>query len=124
MVAAARAAAPIEACGLLGGVDGAVKQFYELRNADAAAEHYNMAPEEQFAAVKDMRANGLSMLAIWHSHPETPARMSEEDLRLAYTPGVVYVIVSLADPAGPDIKGFTVKDGTPTAVTIEIEQTM
>jgi len=89
-------------------------------NTDAAAEHYNMAPEEQFAVVKDMRSRGLRMLAIWHSHPVTPARMSEEDLRMAYTPNVVYVIVSLADPENPDIKGFTVADGVPTPVEIEI----
>jgi len=120
MVTAARAVAPIEACGLLGGVDDAVEQFYELVNTDAAAEHYNMAPEEQFAVVKDMRSRGLRMLAIWHSHPVTPARMSEEDLRMAYTPNVVYVIVSLADPENPDIKGFTVADGVPTPVEIEI----
>ena len=55
MLAASRAVAPLEACGLLGGVDDAVEQFYELENTDAAAEHYTMAPEAQFAAVKDMR---------------------------------------------------------------------
>ena len=120
MLAAARAVAPIEACGLLGGVDGAVTAFYELENTDAAAEHYNMAPEAQFAVVKDMRAKGVRMLAIWHSHPVTPARMSEEDLRMAYTPGVIYVIVSLANPQTPDIKGFSVADGVPTPVEIEI----
>jgi proteasome lid subunit RPN8/RPN11 len=120
MLAAARAVAPIEACGLLGGVDSAVAQFYELENTDAAAEHYNMAPEDQFGAVKDMRTKGLRMLAIWHSHPVTPARMSEEDLRMAYTPNIVYVIVSLADPESPDVKGFTVANGLPTPIEIEI----
>ena len=120
MLAASRAVAPIEACGLLGGADDGVAQFYELPNTDAAAEHYTMAPQEQFAAIKDMRAKGLRMLAIWHSHPVTPARMSGEDLRIAYTPDVVYVIVSLADPQRPDIKGFTVANGTPTPVEIEI----
>jgi len=120
MLTASRAMAPIEACGLLGGTNGVVQQFYELENTDAAAEHYNMAPEAQFAAVKDMRANGLRMLAIWHSHPVSPARMSEEDLRMAYTPNVVYVIVSLAAPQPPDIKGFTVQDGMPTPIDIAI----
>jgi len=120
MLAASRAVAPIEACGLLGGVDEAVVQFYELKNTDAAAEHYNMAPEEQFAAIKDMRGKGLRMLAIWHSHPVTPARMSEEDLRMAYTPDAVYVIVSLVDSHSPDVRGFTVANGTPTPVEIEI----
>lgn len=120
MLASARKVVPLEACGLLGGGDELATEFYELTNADASGEHYSMLPEEQFAAVKDMRARGVRMLAIWHSHPETPARMSDEDLRLAYAPDVVYVILSLADPDKPDIRGYTVKDGIPAGVDIEI----
>ena len=87
--------------------DDAIEQFYELRNTDAAAEHYNRAPEEQFAAVKDMRAKGIRMLAIWHSHPETPARMSGEDLKLAYTPGVAVPVKEIA--ANPATFGSTIQ---------------
>ena len=43
-----------------------------------------MDPKEQLKAIKDMRANGLTPLGNWHSHPETPARPSQEDIRLAY----------------------------------------
>ncbi len=111
MLNAARKATPLEACGLLGGaLDDHVTEFYELINVDASGEHYSMKPEEQFAAVRDMRGKGARMLAIWHSHPETPARMSEEDLLLAYTPDVVYVIVSLVDPNQPDIRGFVISE--------------
>lgn len=120
MLEAARKAAPLEACGLLGGTDGHAAEFYELTNVDSSGEHYSMKPEEQFAAVKDMRGNGARMLAIWHSHPETPARMSEEDLRLAYTPDVVYVIVSLADPSEPDARGFVVREGVPAEINLRI----
>jgi proteasome lid subunit RPN8/RPN11 len=120
LVQVSRHAAPLEACGLLGGVDTVVSEFYELSNIDASGEHYSMNPEEQFAAVKDMRIKGLRMLAIWHSHPETPARMSDEDLRLAYTPGVAYVIVSLAQVDKPSVRGFVVKDGAPEEVEVRI----
>ena len=120
MLEAARKAAPQEACGLLGGADGHATEFYELTNVDASGEHYSMKPEEQFAAVKDMRGKGARMLAIWHSHPATPARMSDEDLRLAYTPDVVYVIVSLADPNGPVARGFVIRKGTPTESDLRI----
>ena len=120
MLAAARGAAPLEACGLLAGNAARVTRCYVLANADASAEHYSMTPEEQFAAVKDMRRNGLRMLAIWHSHPASPARMSAEDMRLAYTPDVVYVILSLAEPGEPRIRAFVVRDGaaheTPTII--------
>jgi proteasome lid subunit RPN8/RPN11 len=101
-------------------LDAVVSEFYELSNIDASGEHYSMNPEEQFAAVKDMRIKGLRMLAIWHSHPETPARMSDEDLRLAYTPGVAYVIVSLAQVDKPSVRGFVVKDGSPEEVEVRI----
>ncbi len=120
MVMAARRAAPMEACGLCAGKDGHVTQFYELTNADASAEHFSMKPAEQFAAIKDMRAKGLRMLAIWHSHPTTPARMSEEDLRLAYTPDTVYLILSLASSEQPELRGFFVLNGRPLPVSVVV----
>jgi len=79
-----------------------------------------MAPEQQFAVVKDMRAGGLDMLAIYHSHPETPARPSEEDIKMALTPNVVYVILSLMSNNGPIVKGFEIEDGTVTEVNVQI----
>ena len=92
--------APLEACGLLGGVweEGTktVAKVYLLTNTDVSAEHFSMDPKEQFAAVKDMRANGWELLGNFHSHPATPSRMSEEDKRLAYDTQTSYLILSLA----------------------------
>ena len=115
---AAQAAAPLEACGLLAGADGCVTKFYPLTNADASPEHFSMLPAEQFAAIKDMRKNGTRMLGIWHSHPASPARMSQEDLRLALTPDVAYVITSLAVPEASALRAFAVRDGTPEEIEL------
>lgn len=95
-------------------------QYYELTNADASPEHFSMIPAEQFAALKDMRAKGIKMLAAWHSHPATPARMSEEDLRLAYAPGLIHVILSLAIPDRPQIRAFAVEDGAAREIELTI----
>lgn len=122
MVAAARSAAPLEACGLLAGTGERVTKCYVLTNIDASPEHFSMLPEEQFAAVKDMRAAGLKMLGIWHSHPASPARMSKEDLRLAYTPDVAYVILSLAQSRGPSIRAFVARDGAAHETPVIIEE--
>jgi proteasome lid subunit RPN8/RPN11 len=119
MRGAALAAAPLEACGLCGGREGRVTAFHPLANADASGEHYRMRPEEQFAAVRAMRAAGDRLLAIWHSHPASPARMSEEDLRLAFTPETVYLITSLDTPGEPALRGFTVRDGRAEPVELE-----
>lgn len=122
MLHAARSAMPLEACGLCAGSDTRIARFYAMTNADASGEHYRMLPQEQFAAVRDMRERRLDMLAIWHSHPATPARMSDEDLRLAYTPDIVYLILSLA-AKDPVLRGFTLEDGRSTAVAVTIDGT-
>ena len=120
MVAQARAEAPIEACGILAGTNGKVEKFYKMTNADAASDHFMMAPSEQFAVVRDVRSASLEILAIYHSHPESPARPSEEDIRLALTPGVIDVIVSLLGD-GPAAKGFLIDGGDVSEVSVTIE---
>lgn len=121
LVAAAGKAAPLEACGLIAGRDGKATKFYPMTNVDASPEHFSMNPKEQFAAVKDMRQIGLKMLAIWHSHPSSPPRMSEEDLRLAYTSDVVYVILSLAVSWDAALYGYRVTNGVPEQVEIAVK---
>lgn len=111
---------PHEVCGMLGGNDGDASSIYRMTNTDASSEHFSMDPKEQFSVVKDMRAKGITMLAIYHSHPETPARPSEEDIRLALTPGVSTVIVSLADPSEVVIRSFRIEEGNVSPEPIEV----
>lgn len=101
----ARAEAPNEACGYLAGREGEIHDRYPLTNVDASPTHFMLDPQEQFDAVKQAREAGLELPAVYHSHPETPARMSDEDIRLANDPNTIYVIYSLADD---EIKAFRV----------------
>ena len=110
----ARSGFPLEVCGILGGTDTTVSAIYRMTNTDASNEHFMMEPKEQFTVVKELRAKGISMLAVYHSHPESPARPSEEDIRLALTAGVSYVIVSLQHPAQPIIRSFRIANGVVT----------
>ncbi len=116
----AKAQAPIEACGILAGGDNRVEKLYEMTNVDQSSDHFMMEPKEQFKVVKDIRSAGLEMLAVYHSHPQTPARPSAEDIRLAFTPDVTYVIVSLQDASVPVVKGFLIEDGNITKTPVEI----
>ena len=111
IIAHAREGLPLEVCGILGGSGDTVEAIYRVTNSDASNEHFSMEPKEQFAVVKDMRIKGVKMLAIYHSHPETPARPSEEDIRLALTPGISYVIVSMMAPDAPTLRSFRISDG-------------
>ena len=120
MVAQAKAQVPVEACGILAGRGDRVEKLYEMTNVDNSSDHFMMEPKEQFAVVKDIRSAGLGMLAIYHSHPATPARLSAEDIRLSLTPDVTYVIVSLQDSNRPVVKGFLIENGNVTEVPVEI----
>jgi [CysO sulfur-carrier protein]-S-L-cysteine hydrolase len=120
LLAHAREGFPLEVCGILGGVGSTVSAIYRMTNTDASNEHFMMDPKEQFAVAKDLRAQGLAMLAVYHSHPETPARPSEEDIRLALTPDVSYIIISLADPRQPVVKSYKIDQGEVTSEDIKV----
>ena len=120
MLEQARAEAPVECCGILAGRDGRAQKLYKMENAERRCDHFMMEPRQQFEVLKDIRSSSLDMLAIYHSHPETPARPSAEDIRLALTPNVAYVILSLQSDNGPAVKGFQIDDGTVTKVPVRI----
>ncbi|MCX5771396.1 MAG: Mov34/MPN/PAD-1 family protein, partial [Candidatus Hydrogenedentes bacterium] len=121
LVAQAKKSAPIEACGILAGRGVRVESFYPMANVDNSPDHFTMEPKEQFAVVKKIREAGQQMLAIYHSHPASPARPSVEDIRLALTPGVVYVLVSLASGNAPVVKGFLIEDGAAMEVPVYLD---
>ncbi|MDR1301573.1 MAG: M67 family metallopeptidase [Treponema sp.] len=123
MVAHARTGLPNEACGLFAGeVQGdekTVKKVYCLNNLDQSPEHFSMAPEEQFKAVADIRKNGLLLLGNFHSHPASPARPSEEDIRLAFDPALSYVIISL-QAGEPVLKSFLIRQGVVSEEVVQV----
>lgn len=119
IIAHAQKEAPLEACGYLAGKNGIIVKHYALTNIDKSEEHFSFDPKEQFETVRDARQNGLEMSAIYHSHPATPARPSEEDKRLAYDPNISYVIISLAERTA-DVKSFRIANSAVTPENIEI----
>ena len=122
----ARTGLPNEACGLLGGYtneDGSqvITDVYLLRNVDESREHFSMDPKEQFAAIKDIRSKGRELLGNFHSHPESPSRPSEEDIRLAYDSKIHYLILSLMEEGNPVLHSFHIEKGAVTRETLEIQ---
>ena len=95
MIAQAQKDAPIETCGYLLGNNGVVTE--------------NFAPKDQFAALKYARSKHLKILANWHSHPASPSRPSQEDIRLANDPTIRYAILSLHD--GIHLNSFKILQG-------------
>jgi proteasome lid subunit RPN8/RPN11 len=114
MIAHGRKGLPHEACGIFAGENQGekkiVREVYCLTNIDKSAEHFSIAPEEQFKVIADIRKKGLVLLGNFHTHPETPARPSAEDVRLAFDPALSYVIISFEEET-PVLRSFTVHQG-------------
>ena len=60
---------------------------------------------------RDMRAKDWVLLGNYHSHPASPARPSDEDIRLAFDPAASYLIISLIDREQPELRGFRIQKG-------------
>ena len=107
----AREADPAECCGLIGGSDRLLRSIYPLHNVAADPNvSYEAAPEDLFAAQRQMRDRGEDLLAIYHSHPRSAApEPSETDVRLAYYPQAVYFIIGLAGPQ-PVARAFRISE--------------
>jgi proteasome lid subunit RPN8/RPN11 len=112
MIAHAREVAPAECCGLIGGLPGKnARSLYRLRNVTAKPElGYEAAPEDLFAAQRQMRDRGEELLAIYHSHPRAAdPSPSETDVRLAYYPSATYLIVGLGGTEAT-VRAFSISE--------------
>ena len=116
----AREGYPDEVCGLMAGKDGVVSRIFRISNVDKSSVSYMMEPSEQFRAFKEMRNEGLDLMAIYHSHPTSQAYPSRTDVRLAFYPEAVYVIASLQKAGSFDVKGFRIVDGNISEEALEV----
>lgn len=111
IVAHARDELPNECCGIVAADDGTAVQVFRAVNAEASPVRYGLDPKDQFRIMKEIDDNGWSLGAIYHSHTRSPAYPSQTDVNLAFYPEALYLIVSLADPAEPEIKAFRIVEG-------------
>lgn len=92
--AAARAAHPLEACGLLLGNAARVTDLLVVRNVAPVPEtHFEVDPAALIAAHRVARAGGPAIIGNWHSHPSGLARPSTEDARAAAPDGQFWLIL-------------------------------
>ncbi len=111
IVAHAREDLPNECCGMVGGADGDAATVYRAENAEASPLRYSIDAKEQFRLMRAIEDAGEELVGIYHSHTKSVAYPSQTDVNLAGWPDAVYLIVSLAEPDAPDLKGFWIRDG-------------
>lgn len=122
IIAHARESDPHECCGLIGGTSaGQAQTIYRTRNiAPDRSVTYEAAPEDLFAAQRMMRERGEELVAIYHSHPRAKdPQPSPTDIRLAYYPSAVYLIVGLGNDE-PCIRAFRISESEGRAEPAEV----
>ncbi|HZS12911.1 MAG TPA: M67 family metallopeptidase [Nitrospirales bacterium] len=155
MIVHAREVAPHECCGLLAGSGPRVTKLYRIKNivaipgADALSSFdqakmshlARLSPEEraeiafvmdaheQALALRDMRKQGLELRAVYHSHPESPARPSVTDIKNATEfdeirdklnlPQPFHLIISLM-ASEPDVRAYRIADSRSTAAAFAV----
>ena len=111
-----------EWCGLLAGRDGVITQAFPATNvATHPATSYEIAPEEIFRRMREMRADGLELLGIYHSHPNGKNEPSPRDIELAYYPDAAYFIISPLTGSARPVRAFSIRDGRVAELEIQVE---
>ena len=119
IVGHARQDAPRECCGIIAGREGAPVRLYPTRNIAEGNALYEIDPAQLIELeFREMPARGTELVAIYHSHPVSPAYPSATDISLAFWPDAIYVICSLADPEQPVVRGFRIRDGAVSEVRL------
>jgi proteasome lid subunit RPN8/RPN11 len=111
IISHAREEAPNECCGMVATRDGESVRVYRATNAAHSHLRYEIDGAEQYRIQMEIEDAGLDLGAIYHSHTRTAPYPSQTDINLAFYPDAVYLIVGLADPEHPELRGFSIRDG-------------
>ena len=108
-----------EICGLISGDGVELKRLYPVANIAAdRTRFFEMDPQGQIDAMRDMRGRGEAIRAIYHSHPHGPATPSVRDVEHHEYPDAICLILA-ADGAGVfTVSGFHIREGRVVEVGI------
>ena len=97
---------------MLAGREGVITRAFPAVNAARnPATEYEIAPKELFHLTREIRAAGLQLLGIYHSHPNGKNEPSARDFEQAYYPDVAYFIISPLPRAEKPVRAFSICDG-------------
>ena len=126
VIAHALSGLPNEACGLMAAPAGQdqVTRFFPVRNAAGSSQIYRLDDAEYLQVERTADEEGLTLVAVMHSHTHTTAYPSPTDVRdaSAFDPfgALLYVIVSLKDPE-PSLRCYRILDGQIAEEPVAVE---
>jgi proteasome lid subunit RPN8/RPN11 len=117
---------PHECCGfMLGTAEDGLQTITEIRRqenerTDSKENRFVISPDQFRAAEKYARKNGLLLVGIYHSHPDSPARPSEYDRDHAW-PWFSYVIISVKGGKAVESNAWQLRDDRSGYDALELE---
>jgi [CysO sulfur-carrier protein]-S-L-cysteine hydrolase len=117
----ARADAPDECCGMFGIEDDAVVAVYPTENIHHSPQRFEIDGRDVMRITDEVEDRGMA-LGLYHSHTMSRAYPSQTDVNFAQNwPGVVWLIVSMADPDAPALRAYTITGAEIEEVALTVE---
>jgi proteasome lid subunit RPN8/RPN11 len=112
--------APLEACGLLSGINERVDSSQGVPNAERSPVRYRMEPHAQWRAFQRMETAGLELVGIYHSHPNGPDHPSPTDIAENMYP--VAQIIWFRENGEWRARAYKIEAGTAIEIALEIRK--
>ena len=112
----AREDAPNECCGYLRMRDGRVEEVFRAGNEMDSPYGFRLDSKSLFA-MYSLVDEGFRV-AVYHSHPRSEPKPSQQDRNVLGDPEVIYLIVSLTEE--PPVRAWWIKEGRVTEEPIEL----
>ncbi len=112
----------VEVCGLIATTPNRNFQVYPVDNiANNSRYVFEMDPQQQIDAFKNIRDNQQELFAIYHSHPNGEAIPSEKDINDSAYHSALNIIISLSTQGVLDMRGYFYQPNNAERIDLIIE---
>ena len=106
---------PHECCGLLGG-NGNVRgnlnvtriKFCENVSESSTQTSFQVDPRDRFSFIRELQNTNELVVGHYHSHPDQLAEPSVRDLKMAFEPDLIWLIISLSNTEISQVKAHKI----------------
>ncbi len=121
ILALAQSSPDKEICGLISARNNQPLRCIPVANVADQPDHlFTMDPAQQIDAMRQMREQGETLFAIYHSHPTESAEPSATDLEQVGYPEALQLIISLNTKGVLELRGYTFVNGEAEPVHLEV----
>jgi proteasome lid subunit RPN8/RPN11 len=110
----------LEICGVISGINGSAKEIYPIENQAKSSKFFEFNTMQQFRVWRKMDEDGHEPLIIYHSHTQSRAYPSKDDVIYANEPYAHYLIISIDEKFKDEIRSYRIIDGSVYEESISI----